>query len=111
MHEFGAIRALIGDACANLPTGARVRRMVIVVGEASGHDADHLRGHFEEAACGTPAEGASLHFVREKLTACCSHCGAEFVPEGLLLACTHCGGNELAISGGDGIRVEAVEVV
>jgi hydrogenase nickel incorporation protein HypA/HybF len=111
MHEFSAIQALIRDACAELSAGAQVQRLIIVVGEASGHDVAHLRAHFDEASRGTPAEGATLQFVREKLTACCSACGTEFVPEGLLLACTHCGGAELVIRGGDSVRVKAVEAL
>lgn len=110
MHEFAAIRALVHDACAQLSTGERVTRLTIVVGEASGHDEQHLRAHFDEACRGTPAEGATLQFVSEKLTARCSHCGAEFAPEGLLLACSHCGGTELAISGVETIRVKAIEL-
>ncbi len=100
---------MVRDACAQIPPGVRIRRLTIIVGEASGHDARHIQSHFDEASRGTPAENASLDFVVEKLSARCAVCGTNFVPTGSLLACTKCGGTELTITAGHSVRLATVE--
>jgi hydrogenase nickel incorporation protein HypA/HybF len=109
MHEFPEVQAMVRQACAQVPPGARLRSISIVVGEASGHDERHIEAHFDEASRGTAAEGAVLSFTREKLAARCSACNTEFSPTGLLLACTKCGGTELTIIAGDSVRLASVE--
>ena len=110
MHEFPEVLAMIRQARAQLVAGARIRRLTIIVGEASGHDPAHIRAHFAEAVRGNPdMEDASLEFVAEKLAARCAGCGAEFDPSRSLLACSHCGGRELRITAGDTVRLAGVE--
>ena len=106
MHEFSEVLAMIRQARAQLAAGARIRRLTIVVGEASGHDPAHIAAHFAEAARGNPElEGASLEFVAEKLAARCAGCGAEFDAAKSLLVCSHCGGTQLRITAGDQVRL------
>lgn len=109
MHEFPEVQAMVRDACARLPAGKAIRKLVIVVGEASGHDPDHIAGHFDEAAAGTAAAGAALEFVIEKLLACCANCGAGFDGAGSAFACPQCGGTELEIIAGRAVRLDRVE--
>ncbi len=112
MHEFPEVLAMIRQARAQLPAGARIRRLTIVVGEASGHDPGHIAMHFAEAARGNPElEGASLEFVAEKLAARCAACGAEFHAAESMLACAQCGGTELHITSGNTVRLAGVECV
>jgi len=110
VHEFPEVQAMIQRACGQLPAGARIRRLTIIVGEASGHDPHHIEAHFAEAARGNAAiEGAALEFVRERLAARCAACGAEFGSGNPALACSQCGGTELVITAGDKVRLAGVE--
>ncbi|MGA2482097.1 MAG: hydrogenase maturation nickel metallochaperone HypA [Candidatus Acidiferrales bacterium] len=109
MHEFPEVQAMVKQACAQVPSGARVKRLRIVVGEASGHDSHHIEGHFADASRGTPAEGAVLEFVHEKLAAKCATCGTEFRGGGTVLACTRCGGTQLVITAGNTVRLAGIE--
>jgi hydrogenase nickel insertion protein HypA len=109
VHEFPEVQAMVREAAARVPAGARIKRMQIVVGEASGHDARHIEAHFAEASRGTSAEGAKLEFVSEKLAATCSACGIQFNPGSLALTCAECGGTELKITAGNSVRLAGVE--
>lgn len=109
MHEFPEVQAMVRDACKQAPAGVQIKRLTIVVGEASGHDPHHIQEHFAEASRGTEAEGATLNFVHEKLTARCASCGAIFGNDDLVLACTSCGGTELIITGGNNVSLAGVE--
>lgn len=109
MHEFPEVQAMVRQACAQAPAGARITRLKIVVGEASGHDPHHIEAHFAEAARGTRAEGAVLEFVGEKLAARCAACGEEFKADTASLACTRCGGTELVIAAGKDVHLAGIE--
>jgi len=109
MHEFPEVQAMVKQACAQVPAGSRIKKLRIVVGEASGHDPRHIQAHFAEASRATPAEGAALEFIREKLAGTCTHCGAEFIGGGLVLACGQCGGTQLEINAGNSVRLVGVE--
>lgn len=100
---------MVRNACLQVPAGAHVTRLIIVVGEASGHDPRHIQDHFTDASRGTAAEGATLNFVHEKLTARCANCDMSFSTGELVLHCSHCGGTELVITGGNEVRLSAVE--
>ena len=108
MHEFPEVQAMVKQACAKLPIGARVKKLNIVVGEASGHDPHHIEAHFLDASRGTPAEGAVLEFIHEKLAAHCAACGTAFERNQLTLACAKCGATELIITGGNSVRLDGV---
>jgi hydrogenase nickel incorporation protein HypA/HybF len=109
VHEFPEVQAMVRKACLQAPAGAHITRLTIVVGEASGHDPRHIQEHFTDASRGTPAQGATLDFVHEKLTARCANCGARFSTGDLALHCNNCGGTELIITGGNDVRLSAVE--
>jgi hydrogenase nickel incorporation protein HypA/HybF len=109
VHEFPEVQAMVREAGARVPAGARIKRLKIVVGEASGHDARHIEAHFAEAARGTSAEGAALEFIPEKLAATCAACGVQFNPGSRALACAECGGTELTITAGNTVRLAGVE--
>jgi len=100
---------MVRKACEQAPAGLRIKRLTIVVGEASGHDPHHIQEHFADASRGTSAEGAALDFVIETLAAKCVTCGTNFPSGELVLACAQCGGTELIITGGKSVRLAKVE--
>lgn len=108
MHEFREVQAMVRDA-AEQAGGLPIRRVKIVVGEASGHDTYHISAHFTEASRGTMAEGAVLEFIHEQLAARCAECGAQFSRDQVTPACTQCGGTELVITAGNAVRLAGVE--
>ncbi len=109
MHEFPEVQAMVREACRRVPSGARIKRITIVVGEASGHDPHHIQEHFDDASRGTAAEGAALRFIHEKLAARCAQCGMNFSATTMTLHCTQCGGTELVITGGNSVYLAEVE--
>ena len=109
MHEFPEVQAMVQQACTQAPTQARIKRLKILVGEASGHDPHHIQAHFTDASRGTRAEGAVLEFIPEKLAARCVACGGVFQPDNLTLSCDKCGGTELNITAGKTVRLVGVE--
>ena len=109
MHEFPEVQAMVQQACAQTPGQTRIKRLKILVGEASGHDPHHIQAHFTDASRGTRAEGAVLEFIPEKLAACCASCGAVFQPNDLAFSCQNCGSTELNITAGKSVRLAGVE--
>lgn len=109
MHEFPEVQELVRQAAAQVSEGVGIKRLWIVVGEASGHDPRHIEAHFAEASRGTCAEGAMLEFISEKLAARCADCGADFSGTEGILACERCGATELVITAGQNVRLLGVE--
>lgn len=109
MHEFPEVQELVRQAAAQVGEGVRVKRLKIVVGEASGHDPRHIQSHFDEASRGTPAHGAVLEFIPERLAAKCATCGADFSTAEGAFSCGRCGGTELVITAGQSVRLAEVE--
>jgi hydrogenase nickel incorporation protein HypA/HybF len=109
MHELHQARLLLQEALARSGNSRRIRRLAVIVGEASGHSPEHIAEDFAAAARGTPAEGAALEFLAEKLAARCARCGAAFKSKPLVLACPACGSAELAITAGQEVRLSDVE--
>jgi hydrogenase nickel incorporation protein HypA/HybF len=109
MHELHQARLLLQEAQTRAGKGRRVRRLTVIVGEASGHWPEHLAEDFAAAAKGTPAEGAVLELLVEKLAARCAQCGGAFEPKPLVLACPACGSAELTITAGQQVRLDRVE--
>jgi len=109
MHELHQARLLLQEALARSAGCRRIRRLAVIVGEASGHSPEHLAEDFAAAARGTPAEGAALECLVEKLAARCAHCGAAFESKPPALSCPACGSAELAVTAGQDVRLGRVE--
>lgn len=65
MHEFGLMRDLVRvvEERGREAGAERVVSITLCVGALAAVDTEHLRAHFVEAARGTIAAGASLHFA------------------------------------------------
>ena len=63
MHETGIVSDLVRriERAARDAGGDRIAAVSLRIGALSEFSADHFRTHFDEAVCGTLAEGAALH--------------------------------------------------
>lgn len=109
MHEFLPAEAVLRQALDRAPANARIKRLIIVLGEASSHHPDEISVHFSNVARGTIAEGAELQFLHERLAARCDSCGAEYNTEEIVLTCANCGGTRLVITAGNKVYLAGVE--
>jgi hydrogenase nickel incorporation protein HypA/HybF len=111
MHETALARDLLESVERSLGTdNARIVRLDIRIGSASGIMAHALRFAFEVLAEGTRAEGAELAIVFVSARSRCGNCGILFQFEGMIGRCPACQqlGGELV--SGDEIILNAIEV-
>jgi hydrogenase nickel incorporation protein HypA/HybF len=87
-----------------------VTRVEVAVGHLRQAAPSALSFGFELVTMGTPLEGAKLHVRQVPVRGRCRHCGEEVEPEAWPLACPVCASFELAITGGEELYVEALEV-
>lgn len=109
MHELALTEdlvELIGERFA----GRRVTRVVLEVGKLAAVVPDAFRFCFGVCAEGTVAAGAELEIIETPGDARCLSCDATFEVDGFLAVCA-CGSSALELSGGDGLRLRAVEVI
>jgi len=109
MHEL-AIAEEIVAIVADRTRGARVRRIVIEVGQLCAVVPDAMRFCFDLATEGTVAEGARLDIVEVPGRARCRVCGADVVLERPFGRCD-CGSTDLEWLAGEELRIRDVELV
>lgn len=83
-----------------------VTRVVLVVGDAAGVDAEALRFCFGAVTHDTPAEGAALAIEAVPLRAVCRECGGEFQPGSLMADCPRCHAFAPTLVAGQELRVK-----
>lgn len=108
MHELAIAQQIVELACERRP-GARVRRIVVAVGELSAVLPDALQFCFDVATQETAAEGAVLEIVATPGRGRCRGCGGEVELHGPLGLCT-CGGTDLDWLSGEELEIREVEV-
>ena len=111
MHEVSIARDLLSQVEQNLDRdNARVLRVEIAVGSATGIISESLQFAFNAVARGTKAQGAELSIVTVRARSRCTSCGILFDFEGMIGACPTCGrlGGEL-VSGNEMI-LRSIEV-
>jgi len=109
MHEL-SLASSIADIVRRHARGRRVTRVEVVVGHLRQAAPSALSFGFELVTMGTPLEGAQLQIRQVPVRGCCRICGEEVEPEAWPLACPVCSSFELAITGGEELYVEALEV-
>jgi hydrogenase nickel incorporation protein HypA/HybF len=109
MHEL-SLATSIADIVHRHARGRRVTRVEVAVGHLRLAMPSALAFGFELASMGTLFEGAKLDVRQVPLRARCRVCGEEVEPETWPLPCPTCSSYELAISGGEELRVEAIEI-
>jgi len=108
MHELGIAQQIVEIAVEG-SGGARIRRIVLEVGQLAAVLPEALRFCFEAASEGTEAEGAALEIVEVPGRARCRACGAELALARPFGRCG-CGGTDLDWSSGEELRVRELEV-
>ncbi|QXJ26789.1 hydrogenase maturation nickel metallochaperone HypA [Actinomadura graeca] len=107
MHELAITESVI-DAISGQMSEMRVSVVHLEIGRLSGVLPDAVRFCFELAGEGTCVAGARLEISEPAGTGTCRACGAAFTARDPLALCP-CGSADVTITGGDGLRITAVE--
>jgi hydrogenase nickel incorporation protein HypA/HybF len=109
MHEL-SLAASIADIVHRHARGRKVTRVEVAVGHLRQAVPSALSFGFELVTMGTALEGAELRIRQVAVRGRCRMCGEEVEPEAWPLACPVCSSFELAITGGEELYVEALEI-
>jgi hydrogenase nickel incorporation protein HypA/HybF len=109
MHELSIAKAVVAIAERHA-RGRRVTKVELKVGHLRQVVPSALEFAFELVAAGTPVEGAELEIEELRAVARCCACGAETVLERFPLLCGTCGGSEIALTSGEELLVESLEL-
>ena len=109
MHEL-AIAESLAEIAERHAAGRRVTRIEVHVGHLRQVVPAALEFAFELVAQGTALDGAELALVEVPVAVWCRSCGAESRPDGFPLTCRACGGWDFAVTAGDELRVESLDL-
>lgn len=109
MHEL-SLAASIAEIAHRHARGRKVTRVHVAVGHLRQAVPSALAFGFELVTMGTVLEGAALQVRGVPLGGRCRLCSQEVEPETWPLACPVCSSFELAITGGEELYVEALEI-
>jgi hydrogenase nickel incorporation protein HypA/HybF len=112
VHEASAAEAILRIVSAESEARgrARVSKIRLVVGEATGYMEESLELFFRQMAAGGPAADAVLELRYVKTRLRCPSCGAQFDRRGSSFACPVCGGPAELAGGGDEFYVDSLEI-
>ena len=97
-------------AAARKDGAGKIESIELEVGLLAGVMAEALILGFETACRGTLAEGARVELFPVPGRGCCRSCGGVFPLESFLVKCPRCASPGLEVSGGDTLRIKAIEV-
>jgi hydrogenase nickel incorporation protein HypA/HybF len=109
MHEL-AIAESLAEIAERHAAGRRVTRIEVHVGHLRQVVPAALEFAFELVAQGTALDGAELALVEVPVAGWCRSCGAESRPDGFPLTCRACGGWDFAVTAGNELRVESLDL-
>src|SRR5262245_30836942 len=108
MHELGITEEVVALVCQRAGA-ARVRRVVLEIGQLTAVLPDAVRFCFDLCTGGTTAEGAELEIRATPGRARCRACAAEFALPQPWGQCG-CGSVDLEWLAGDELKVREIEV-
>ena len=108
MHELAIAESVIDTVTQRLP-GARITGVHLEIGALSGVVADSIRFCFDLATEGTGLEGATLEITEPPARCRCRGCGTEFQPDSPIVLCP-CGSADVAVLGGEELKILSVQV-
>jgi hydrogenase nickel incorporation protein HypA/HybF len=109
MHELAIAESIVGIAVRHA-RGRPVSRVEISVGHLRQVVPSALSFAFELVAQGTTLDGAELVLNVVPASGRCRSCGAESLLDGFPLLCRACGSADVAVTGGEELRVESLDV-
>jgi hydrogenase nickel incorporation protein HypA/HybF len=109
MHELALTQTVV-ETIMERTGDAEVRGVRLAVGRLSGVVAESVRFCFDLVTAGTPLAGAVLTIDEPAGQARCRRCGAEFDVDDPLVLCG-CGCADVAVAGGDDLRIASVTLV
>lgn len=112
MHELSLMEGLLGiiQDSAQAQGFARVRRVILEIGQLAGAEVEALRFAFDVVVAGTVAEGAALEILEPPGRGRCPACAAESPMASRYEPCPRCGQGPLRVTGGTELRVTALDV-
>jgi hydrogenase nickel incorporation protein HypA/HybF len=111
MHELSLAADLVAAIERNLaPRSARVVRVIVSIGSASGIVLESLRFAFEAVAVGTRLAGANLDIATVAACSRCVDCGIVFDFVDLIGRCPACGRLGGKLISGNEVILRAIEV-
>jgi hydrogenase nickel incorporation protein HypA/HybF len=108
VHELAIAEGVVDTVTQRLP-GARISSVRLEIGVLSGVVADSIRFCFDLATEGTGLEGATLEITEPPARCRCRACGTEFQPDPPIILCP-CGSADVAVLGGDELKILSVQV-
>lgn len=111
MHELAICQALIDriNSLAQPYEGARLERVVLLVGPLSGTEPQLLRNAFPLAAAGSAAAGATLDIELSPVEIRCRRCEITTTVTGTNLRCPGCGNWQTQLVAGDELVLQRLE--
>jgi hydrogenase nickel incorporation protein HypA/HybF len=112
VHEASAAEAIVRivSAEAAARNAARISRISLVMGEATGYMRESLEFYLAATAKGSPAEGAALDIRYLKTLLRCPSCGIQFERGSFAFECPACGTRGLMIGAGSEFYVDSIEI-
>lgn len=112
MHEGGLAEELFEHALqrARDANARRIARIRVSVGALSDATPESIQFYFDALAPGTIAEGAALEFGTSPGRAHCSACGVDVMIDEVYAPCPACGEFALAVTGGNAVYLESLDV-
>ena len=112
MHEASAAEALVKMVSAEAAArkAARVSRISLVVGEATGYMRESLEFYVAASARGSLAEGAILEIRYVRPLVRCPSCGLEFKRRRFSFECPDCGCQGVMTKAGSEFYIDSMEI-
>ena len=112
MHELSVTERLLEIALRHAEeAGAeRIVRLNLVIGELSSIVDDSVQFYWDIVSRDTIAEGAELQFERVPGTLRCLRCGHTFPLSQRDFICPRCEEGRVVAEGGDGFRLDSIEI-
>jgi hydrogenase nickel incorporation protein HypA/HybF len=109
MHELAIAESIVAIAERHAAE-RRVTRVEVHVGHLRQVVPTALEFAFELVAQGTALDGAELVIVEVPVAGRCRSCGVESRPDGFPFTCRACGGWDVAVTAGEELRVESLDL-
>jgi hydrogenase nickel incorporation protein HypA/HybF len=109
VHELSIAQAIV-DISARNAGCAQVTRVHVRVGRLRQVVPSALEFSFELCAHGTRVEGAVLELELVPVGVSCRRCGTTSHPGEFPLACEECGGLDVAVTQGEELQVQSLEL-